>query len=484
MKRTHGVISLLLSFALFSCDSNTATHLGSGVSTVDSPTGALRLSVDLGPVGVLARTAEMKPSKLLLKMSCDLEGCGSSPDVLDTIRLSGSGSVFTKYTLASGNWNLQLKGLDQNDSVLYFGTEQVQILANQTTSVVMSLNALQARLRLRFPVGDSMTKFVVKLDNRTIFDSILPATSHAGDTLVVDRDYLAASISGVRHGLSIRIHGVYKGNESTLFACDTVLTAISGVNHSGELPLIWVGPWAPPSGLLNLSVSLGVVGGFDFLIGYPQQNTDTTLVWVMRDASTGIQYRYKRFGTQIWMLDNLGAGCPGCGAGGTQYGPASYTFGEPDQDGIPVMLNIQAPMACPVGWHIPDTSEWSELLRFVSAGSNDSVGLFHLRSVDGWVRYDGSSPWVDPSTNIIFNGNDSLGFHLVPTRTWNSGMSGGSHSLTGSYSSIAELWTSTPGYPVIVFGDSWANKFTMFYFDQDYVPTPHYTAAVRCMMDL
>lgn len=484
MKRTHGVISLLLSFALFSCDTNTATYLGSDVSTVDSPTGALRLSVDLGPVGVLARAAEMKPSKLLLKMSCELESCGSSPDVLDTIRLSGSGSVFTNYSLASGNWHLELKGLDQNDSVLYFGAEQVQIVANRTTAVMMSLNALQARLRLRFPLRDSMTRFVVKLDNQTIFDSILPAASHACDTLVVDRDYLAASISGVRHGLSIRIHGVFNGIESVLFACDTVLTAISGENHSGALPLTWVGPWAPPSGLLNLSVSLGVVGGFDFIIGYPQQNTDTTLVWVMRDPSTGIQYRYKRFGAQIWMLDNLGAGCPGCSAGGTQYCPASYNYGEPDEYGIPKMLNIQAPMVCPEGWHIPDTSEWNELLRFAAAGSSDSIGLFRLRSIDGWVRHDGESSLGDLAGEIIFNGNDGLGFHLVPTRTWTKNMSGGSHSLTASYSSIAELWTSTPGYPVIVFGDSWANMYTMFYFDQDYVPTPHHTAAVRCLMDL
>jgi uncharacterized protein (TIGR02145 family) len=59
---------------------------------------------------------------------------------------------------------------------------------------------------------------------------------------------------------------------------------------------------------------------------------------------------------------------------------------------------------CPAGWHLPDTTEWNALKKFVAdslfKGNTDSVS-FALKSTSGWDN-DG-------------NGFDPFGFSMLPS---------------------------------------------------------------------
>ena len=64
------------------------------------------------------------------------------------------------------------------------------------------------------------------------------------------------------------------------------------------------------------------------------------------------------------------------------------------------------PGVCPEGWHLPDTTEWNALEKFVADslynGKTDSVG-YALKSTSGWTAYNGKT-----------GGSDYFGFGALP----------------------------------------------------------------------
>ncbi len=377
--RSIPTTTLLALLALVGCDHSESVSQSPTPTVVDQ--GKVAVSVKLGAVGVLARAAQMTPTRLVLQFTST-----HSSTVADTITVSGSGTVAKSYDLASQqNWTLQATGLDQRDSVLYSGTSAFHVSANQTTNLSLSLDARYSSLRVRFPVRDSLTRFVLSVDGTVWGDSSVAVQSRVGDTVKFDHDYLAATPAGTAHTFSLQVFGKQWGQEALFYTYDTSLNIVSGSNLGRTLTLKWVGPNLPPPGQATLSVLLGTVGQVDLGVSY-QDTTTSPKSGTFVDGRDGLVYPWVKIGTQTWMAANLEyAGIGHCYLNNPgfclQYGRA-YNFSEilgADQPSSAIPSGIRG--ICPMGWHIPSFGEWQQLLGVVG----DGAGI-KLRSISNVIQ--------------------------------------------------------------------------------------------------
>ena len=133
---------------------------------------------------------------------------------------------------------------------------------------------------------------------------------------------------------------------------------------------------------------------------------------VLHDDRDGKEYRTVRIGEQNWMAENLdfardSSWCPGGGEDSCdRYGRLyswSSAMGLPSSWNTASWSTGSAPVqgACPSGWHLPDSSEWSFLQSTVAADSRvpqGDVGAA-LKSRAGWASG---------------NGTDLFGFRALP----------------------------------------------------------------------
>jgi len=107
------------------------------------------------------------------------------------------------------------------------------------------------------------------------------------------------------------------------------------------------------------------------------------------DNRSGSQsYKTVQIGTQVWMAENLSyatASGSTCNATGNHC----LTYGR--------LYNWDAAkMACPTGWHLPDTTEWKTLA--IQVGGMAQAGKV-LKTTAGWT---------------LVNGTDAFGFSALP----------------------------------------------------------------------
>lgn len=256
MRKFPKIAAALLGLVLSACDRSDVTPSAS----VQSPEGNVSVSVDLGQVGVLARTLQMTPTRLLLRFT-------SGPStVRDTIAISGSGTVLKSYSFANGAETLYVEGRDQRDSVLYSGSTTFQVQVGTTTNVNVSLYARYSSLRVKFPVVDSLYRFTLSVDGAKWADSTVAQGTRRGDTVKASHDYLTASALGTGHVFSLKAWGRYQGKDTVLYALDTSLYIVSGSNLGQGLTLRWVGASRP--GQAALSVVIGSLGQVEIQVGY------------------------------------------------------------------------------------------------------------------------------------------------------------------------------------------------------------------------
>jgi uncharacterized protein (TIGR02145 family) len=152
------------------------------------------------------------------------------------------------------------------------------------------------------------------------------------------------------------------------------------------------------------------------------------------------EYRWVKIGGQVWMAENLA------------YLPfLSDPFNNPTTDsniwvpgyeGLDVMEAKQteyyktygalyswkmANKYCPTGWHLPDTTEWNELIGFL--GGKEIAG--------GKMKERGTAHWEAPNTGAT---NES-GFTALPAGAFWPGNGGG---IDQNY--LAIFWHSTDSY--------------------------------------
>ena len=119
-----------------------------------------------------------------------------------------------------------------------------------------------------------------------------------------------------------------------------------------------------------------------------------------KDARDGHVYKYIRIGSQTWMAENLeykmsGSRCL------EENNPSECSKNRRAYDLESALI------ACPSGWHLPDSTEWATL--FSAVGGKDVAGL-HLKSRKGWAKYFDE----DVGDSLSGNGRDSFGFAIIP----------------------------------------------------------------------
>jgi uncharacterized protein (TIGR02145 family) len=429
-------------------DSHLAADSSSSSKSEDP--GQVSLSIDLGPVGVLARTAQMTPTRLVLRFVSS-----NADTVRDTQLISGRSAIAKVYSLASQRqWTLNIVGRDQRDSILYSGTKAFDVLPRTTTDVGLSLDAGYSSIRVHFPVLDSMTRFVLRVDGAVWVDSTVAMQKRVGDTIKADHDYLSASSAGVAHPFSFRVYGKPWGIDTLLYSLDTTLNVVSGQSATRVLTLKWAGIKVPPSGAADLQVTLGSVGQLVFQVGYGD-SSDYGIPWNSKidygslvDPRDGQSYRTIKIGTQTWMAQNLNfAGSVDKPLGVCYDGKPEmcnkfgrlYNWGESTEYASPSAGNIRG--ICPFGWHVPSGLEWRELPASGTA----------LASSAGWSGANGTDEFgfrVLPAGEVYSTGEDanSGSKAVFWTSTYASALGAYKMEIAPSQTSVPVITYKTNGY--------------------------------------
>lgn len=176
-----------------------------------------------------------------------------------------------------------------------------------------------------------------------------------------------------------------------------------------------------------------------------------------KDPRDGQTYKTVKIGKQTWMAQNLNyetekSSCyKDSSSNCAKYGRL-YTWKS-------------AMIACPKGWHLPDTTEWDTLIT--SVGGND-VANNKLKSTNGWITCK-SWPWANG------NGTDDYGFSVIPVES-----NGGKHSNEENSTTfwISSKPYSTSDYAYFMYFKSDYNYGGFRYFDDI-----NYRRSVRCVKD-
>ena len=158
------------------------------------------------------------------------------------------------------------------------------------------------------------------------------------------------------------------------------------------------------------------------------------------DSRDGRTYRKIVIGVQTWMAENLnydvpnntGDGCwhndeKECEKYGRLYDWPTLMGGAPSSTANP--SGVQG--ACPVGWHVPSSAEWTVLVDF--AGGFMTAGT-KLKASTGWPK----SPYNTPL------GTDEYGFSAFPDH---SGLSHAGGNTDYDYADWGHWWTATERKP-------------------------------------
>ena len=161
----------------------------------------------------------------------------------------------------------------------------------------------------------------------------------------------------------------------------------------------------------------------------------------LTDSRDGRLYRTMRSGTQTWMAQNMNfitdsSVCP------LDSAPLCAEYGR--------LYTWRSAMgACPLGWHVPNDTEWSTLFAFVG---KDSAAA-KLKSVRGWsptseamVKSHDTLILLQSSPDGALPNSDSYGFHALPAGTLNFETDSTSMRMgwTRAYGvGWSEIWSST-----------------------------------------
>ena len=193
-------------------------------------------------------------------------------------------------------------------------------------------------------------------------------------------------------------------------------------------------------------------------------------------------YDIVRIGNQIWMKENLnfdykvdgasyGSYCynnsaDSCAKYGRLYTWAAAMDSATTYCGFGKSCTATHPVQgiCPSGWHLPDTTDWHDLI--VAAGGQYSAGA-KLKSTSGWEN-DG---WGNDG-----NGTDAFGFSALPSGYRSRG--GEDYYTAGGYACIWSSFEYITGLVAYQMDLRSTNAYA--YVDRS---NEDYGYAVRCVKD-
>jgi uncharacterized protein (TIGR02145 family) len=144
--------------------------------------------------------------------------------------------------------------------------------------------------------------------------------------------------------------------------------------------------------------------------------------WIMEgsltDERNGYVYKTVFVGNYTWMAENLAYR-------GTKDASGNYEYGYVCDEGGVHYYKSELDEVCPSGWHVPDRSEWINLINAV--GGSGSAG-YALKATSGWKGDR--------------NGIDAIGFAAYPMPGMYGGFGCRQRMLSNSYDMV-EFWVKS-----------------------------------------
>jgi len=376
-----GSKSIVLATLVAACAMFTSCDGGRSAATNPDPSaelGRVEVSIKAGAVGVLARSAQMVPTKIVLEFRS-----GAASRIKDTILVASTGSILKSYSFPAQPETLVVKGYDQRDSLLYYnGGTVFAVAAGKTTSVGVSLDARYSSLKVRFPVVDSLDRFQLLVDGALWADSSIVAGSRNGDTISVSRDYLTSSLAGNSHALAFRIWGRSQGKDTVLYALDTTVSVVSGQNPGLVFVSRWVGGATKKPGFASLALTVGLLGEVKVDVAYDSGNGIPAGSFRFDFATPADTLAFRRlYGG--FAYGTRSEECPGCLASltavngdalDTSFARLSYSLASTGTG--PYFANVGAILPMDGNWQLMDLRGMASLRFKARTTSSYADGVF------------------------------------------------------------------------------------------------------------
>lgn len=216
------------------------------------------------------------------------------------------------------------------------------------------------------------------------------------------------------------------------------------------------------------------------------------------DSRDGQYYKTVQIGNQVWMAENMNYeyGDNAC------YNDSSIYCAKYEKRYGRLYPYSTAKNICPKGWHLPDTSEWKTLFRYVKypgpllrsrKGWSDSIGFYYYPRDFDLCTSQGIGPGDNTRIEVInASGPDAFGFSWLPAGYYY--VSGGYYGIypaftNGQFKSAGGygcFWSKSTGYDIICIEEDSCNYF---WWDEwvnvtNWRKSSSYEAySVRCLKD-
>ncbi|HQF53694.1 MAG TPA: FISUMP domain-containing protein [Fibrobacteria bacterium] len=441
--------------------------------------GSVQLRVELGAPGFLARAQAVRQYRIerlvfrLLKSGDTLPTEHDTIDVSDPFYFSHSMELDIRF-----QWRVELQALDSSGRVRYEGGESFQPKLKESTSLDVTLHPKEYELRLMLLAFEGISRVEVSVGDNDDFAWSIDSTVRTGDTIILSQELFYSysyRLPSASRWVRVSVYGSYFGAQKELFSCDTNLYIRYGQDSIARLKLKWVGGESGLNPSQYTYVRSVVPNQPLYLeVGYPRGFLPIGDSGVFVDVRDGELYGFKRFGDLTWMTENLRYKCENCDASGAKIFNPEY-----------------AVVACPVGWRIPQESDWQNLIEYASLGGGSEKGVIHLMT-NYWYSAERMCGYEDPmnypeDAPLVWScgeptepwfwgdnvqGDDSIGFHLLPTAR--SNWTPGHVSESYDYSEMWSRWSGGMSIVSFVKGRHSFSRNTM-----GIVTAP----AIRCVAD-
>jgi hypothetical protein len=253
MKKLTSITALLvLTLSMSGCLFNTSSK-----SKKPERTGNAQITLNMGRVGVLAKTSAIELASLKIVLTAVGETAREK-----AFPLSGSegnvGSAEFENLASLKNWTLSAESRDEKGVVIHSGSTSFYVKPEETTAVSLMMNAAYSMIRAEFlDVPDSVRKVEINIDGVVRDVSETEIAYLTGQNVQLAFDYLE---TGRKHEIVLNSHGTMWGKAYLLYTGKAVVETLPGKDYSYEVTLNWVGPEAPPKGRMTMEVALGGIG--------------------------------------------------------------------------------------------------------------------------------------------------------------------------------------------------------------------------------
>lgn len=242
-----------------------ASGSGNGNKAAAGPSGTAQISLKVGKVGALSKSATISMRKLILTV------VAGTDTVRDTSALSGNETVTVKRALKlkAKTWVLYAKTLDQKDSVIHSGASNAfTIKLSENTEVNLPLQsrftmyqATYSNMPFSIGYGDSkneklpvaVTRLIIKVDEKAVRDTTAKEYFPPDKSVFLDFDYVTVG----KHDIVLQAHCIAGTYSGLCYEGSSHVTTVAGEDESKQIVLHWVGPSV---GSGNATIIVGRVG--------------------------------------------------------------------------------------------------------------------------------------------------------------------------------------------------------------------------------